>query len=376
MSKPNHVRRNLVVAIAAGGTTLAVGGAGLAVAEAHDRSQYDQAVQATWRLTTSSDLEPTSASRELVRCATLAANSHNTQPWRFQLSEGSILVQPDVHRRLTAVDPDDHHLFASLGCAVENMVTAAPALGLHATPSFRSDGPAIDVRLEGGPSAPTDLYRAIPLRQSTRSAFDGPSVPAEHLRLLEAAGNGDGVQMFLFTERNRREDLLAYLVAANSAQMDDAAFVGELRRWIRFNYAEAVSRRDGLFSKASGNPTLPSWLGRSIFRQVFTKDGENRKYRTDVRSSAGVAVFVSEANAPASWVAAGRHSQRFALQATALGLKHAYINQPVEVAAVRGQLATYLGVGNRRPDLVMRFGYGAAVPRSLRRPIEQVIDQT
>ena len=64
----------------------------------------------------------------------------------------------------------------------------------------------------------------------------------------------------------------------------------------------------------------------------------------------------------------------FALQATALGLKHAFINQPVEVARLRPQLAALLGLGDRRPDLIVRFGYGPMLPRSLRRPVEAVLD--
>ena len=106
---------------------------------------------------------------------------------------------------------------------------------------------------------------------------------------------------------------------------------------------------------------------------MFTKNAENRKYERQLRNTSGVVVFVSDKNEPAGWVAAGRCSQRFALQATALGLKHAYINQPVEVPAVRGQFAAYLGLGGSRPDLVMRFGYGPELPKSLRRPMEQVI---
>jgi hypothetical protein len=73
------------------------------------------------------------------------------------------------------------------------------------------------------------------------------------------------------------------------------------------------------------------------------------------------------------WVRAGRASQRFALQATALGLKHAFINQPVEVAALRPRLASLVGLPSRRPDLVMRFGYGPMMPFSPRRPVKAVL---
>jgi hypothetical protein len=72
-------------------------------------------------------------------------------------------------------------------------------------------------------------------------------------------------------------------------------------------------------------------------------------------------------------VRAGRACQRFALQPTALGLRSAFINQPVEVAGLRPELAALVGLPDRRPDIVMRFGYGAALPYSARRPVETVL---
>ena len=62
-----------------------------------------------------------------------------------------------------------------------------------------------------------------------------------------------------------------------------------------------------------------------------------------------------------------------ALQATALGLCTAFINQPVEVPALRSQFSTYLGIGARRPDLAVRVGRGPRMPQSQRRPVEDVI---
>src|SRR3569833_1394451 len=51
----------------------------------------------------------------VIRFATLAANGHNTQPWRFRISDREIRITPDLSRRTPAVDPDDHHLYVSLG---------------------------------------------------------------------------------------------------------------------------------------------------------------------------------------------------------------------------------------------------------------------
>ena len=82
---------------------------------------YDEAVK-----TSRAPLRSAPRDRELVRFATLAANSHNTQPWIFSARGDEIAIAPDFRRRCPVVDPDDHHLFASLGCAAENLVQAAP----------------------------------------------------------------------------------------------------------------------------------------------------------------------------------------------------------------------------------------------------------
>ena len=60
------------------------------------------------------------------------------------------------------------------------------------------------------------------------------------------------------------------------------------------------------------------------------------------------------------------------LEATRLGLRLAFINQPVEVAALRPELARVIGTP-QRPDLVLRFGYGAALPYAPRRPVRDVL---
>ena len=333
---------------------------------------YDEAAEVTWR-----PLQPTTeraaALRELVRCATLAASSHNTQPWRFRPGQDGIEVSPDLGRRCPAVDPDEHHLFVSLGCAAENIVQAAPGLGLAATPDVDLDSGRVHIAVQSSSVPPTDLMGAIAHRQCTRADYDGRPVPPGHLRLLEAAGRQPGAAVLLFTDRGWLDRFLPLLLAANSAQMADPAFVAELKAWIRFGYGDAVATQDGLFAGASGSPVLTAALGRALFDFVFTDASETAKYQRQLRSSAGVAVFVAERNDRAGWVAAGRAYQRFALQATVLGLRHAFLNQPAEVPALRGDLAALVGMPGSRPDLVVRFGYGPELPRSLRRPVDAVL---
>src|ERR1700736_2359585 len=335
-------------------------------ANADSSTRYEHAVHSTW-----APMRVDPSKLELVRFATLAANSHNTQPWKFSIKEDSILIAPDYARRCPIVDPDDHHLFVSLGCATENLTHAAAAAGLKSNPVFEND--VVTISFEKAQPSSSPLFEAIPRRQSTRAVYDGKSVSPDDLRLLEQAGIDDGVAVLIMTDRTRMAKVTEYVVRGNTDQMQDEAFMKELKAWLRFSEADAVATMDGLFSRASGNPSLPSWLARPLLNFVYTESGENDKYRAQIDSSAGIAVFSSELNNKIHWVAAGRACERFALQATSLGLKYAFINQPVEVPNIRNELSSYLGLGGRRPDIVVRFGNGPELPKSLRRPPEQLI---
>ncbi|RPH39284.1 MAG: hypothetical protein EHM87_24355 [Burkholderiales bacterium] len=193
------------------------------------------------------------------------------------------------------------------------------------------------------------------------------------LTLLQRAGSAETVHLLLLTDRPAMERVLDYVIQGNTAQLADPAFVDELKAWVRFNGAEAVRTRDGLYSVSAGSPNIPSWIGRRGFRWLLTPDGENDKYARQVRSSAGIAVFVGRSADKANWVEVGRCYERFALQATALGIRNAFLNQPVEVASLRSPFAAALGMAGQRPDLVVRFGRGAQMPRSLRRGVGEVV---
>ena len=360
-------RRQTVLG-AAIGTTIPLG-----VARAAD-PDYDEAVKSIWRHSSEKPADTPALMRELVRYATLAPSSHNTQCWRFRIQERAILIEPDLTRRTPVVDPDDHHLWVSLGCAAENLAQAALANGLKAEAAVTTTGTGgIAVSLAPTQAVASALYQALVDRQCTRGDYDGEPVSLDERRLLEQAGSGKGVRVKLLTERPALEKVLEYIVAGSNVQVRDPAFVDELKAWIRFGKSQAVLSGDGLYSGSSGNPSLPTWLGRPVMGLFFTEKAEQEKYTRQVRNSAGIAVFVSDKDDKEHWVEVGRCYERFALQATALGIRNAFLNQPVEVSTIRAQFAAWLGVGNARPDLVVRFGRGPKMPSSLRRPVQAVL---
>ena len=362
VSRRNVLIGTAAVAIAAGTGLYSFGG---------NNSGYQDALGETWTAKSPVD---NGEFNYLVHYATLAANSHNTQPWLFSLAGSKVIIQPDMARTTPAADPDYHHLYASLGCAAENLSLAATAAGLSTSISFNPAGNgSVEIDRIAGNTGRDGLFDAILERQCTRSEFDGRQVSTGEIRQLEAAAKVDGCRLVIISERNRIEQLLTLAIAANTIQINDKKFVDELKLWLRFNGSQAADTRDGLFSACAGNPSLPPFLGRLMFDLVFRPGTENDKLTKQVRSSSGLAVFVTEKDSKAHWVRSGRSYQRFALQATALGIRHAFVNQLVDVPAVRAEFSKLLGISGQRADFVVRYGYAPAMPRSLRRPIDEVI---
>lgn len=314
--------------------------------------------------------------RDFVRFATLAANSHNTQPWKFRIAENGVDILPDFARRTPVVDPDDHHLYVSLGCAAENLVVAANASGRPAKVAVQRDAAGdffIRITLGYGDKTDGTLCKAIPMRQSTKSKYDGTHLSATELYQLEECAAREGVDVLLMTGRPKLDQALRLIQAGNSAQMDDPNFVGELKSWIRFSAKTSIERADGLSGPSAGNPNSPDWLGPILFNLMFKKKAENRKLAEQLASSAGLLVFVAKEETPEGWIEIGRSFERFALTATSMGLRHAHINMPIEAPTVRPEFAKWLGMAKRRPDLIARFGRAEQMPMSLRRPVDEVI---
>jgi hypothetical protein len=309
---------------------------------------------------------------ELVRFATLAANSHNTQPWLFEARNETIVIKPDPGRRCRVVDPEDRHVVASLGCATENLVLTADAIGLETDVAFQSADRAALISLRRAKARSRPAFEAITRRQSTRLPFDPSPISPDELRSVEAAIVKPGVRARFLTARHDLNQLKDFIVQGNTAQCQNADFVDELCRWVRFNQSQAAQTRDGLYVGSSGNPSLPRWLGRSIFPLVFTADAENPKYVEQIDGCAGALVLYAEPDNPSGWYNVGRAAQRFQLETAARDISTSFVNQPVEVASVRAEFSTWLG-DRLRPALIIRFGRGNTLPVSLRRSVSEVL---
>ena len=367
-SRPMMSRRDFLKLLAVGGVT-ATGG--YLLSEYAPWLDYNQQADQTWK-----PFEMTSTSstqmRELVHYATLAANGHNTQPWKFALADNAIEIHPDYSRELSVVDPDHRELWISLGCALENLLIAARASGFSPEVSYPDTADFIGVNLTADTRQDSPLFDAIPTRQNTRSEYDGQPVKSVEMDQLQTLPLEPGVTLRFATTQPDLETTVEYVNQGNLSQYADKAFIDELIYWLRFNKKEALASLDGLYSVCSGNPEVPHFVGKAFVAGTKPQqqaDADAKK----LRSSAGAVVIASELDNKSAWVRTGQVYERMALQMTSLNIKSAFLNQPIETTQIRPQFQSVMGLGSSLPQLLVRFGYADSMPRSLRRPANAVL---
>lgn len=306
----------------------------------------------------------------LIGYATRAPSSHNSQPWRFVTAGPSdIRLFADRSRRLPVGDPEGRELTMSCGAALENLVVAARGFGfvarVHAMPDPAWPDLLASVRIEPG-DWPTDdellLFDAIERRHTSRAHFAADPVSPWLVESLVGVASTREAALVPVRDAAGRGMLRALVEEGDRQLFADAAWRGELASWIR-----SPRQSDGM---ALG--CVPALLARLTLRAVDVGSAVCAADRALIERAPLLAVIGTADDTPASWLAAGRALERVLLTATRYGLQAGFLNQPVQVAALRTQLGRL--VGCRCPQAVLRLGHPASALRATpRRAIEDVI---
>ncbi len=210
----------------------------------------------------------------LVRYAVLAPSGHNTQPWRFVLSDTHVDVVADMSRALRMVDPHDREMTMSCAAAAETLLAALRAFGLTGTlmpqplPPVRGcDRPrhaAADAARRAASTTP--MLNAIATRRTVRRAYAETAVPAELQALMRETARPFGVELGLFEDAAMRDAVAELVVDADHIQFADPRFRDELASWMHPLTSPAG---DGLAGPGFG---LPDWATRVAAALMRTFD--------------------------------------------------------------------------------------------------------
>ena len=161
-----------------------------------------------------------------------------------------------------------------------------------------------------------------------------------------------------------RRDLAALAAEGDELQWANPSWRRELAQWMH-------PRRQG---DGLSMPGLAVPIAQAVVRTFDMGHGVGAKDQELADASPLLAVLGTTADSPEHWLIAGQALQRVLLKASTLDLQASYLNQPVQVPALRPRLQQLLGQKGL-PQIVLRLGHPAtALATASRRPMDEVID--
>ena len=273
---------------------------------------------------------PLATKRRIVELATRAPSVHNTQPWRWVWTDGTLELNADRTRQL-AVDPEGRNLVISCGTALHHARVAAAAVGWAAHVSRFPDPESPDLlarltfrRTTPGPHA-AQAVEAIERRSTDRRRFTSWPVPEERLTHLAAAASEWGARALPLTDVSERFLAELLINRAIDRQKADPEVTAEQARWVDHGTDDGVPSR--VLPAANEIATRRP----SRFRTGLLDDVGGR----EIEGSDGLIVMYASTDDEPAWLTAGEGLSAMWLAATADGLSVVPLSQVVEVPETR-----------------------------------------
>jgi nitroreductase len=322
---------------------------------------------------------PANDSREekltfLLNYAVLAPSSHNSQPWKFNVTNDRILVFADKSRRLQVADVDQRELYISLGCALENLVIAAEHFGYNSSVAYFSGEKDLVAKVVlqpvanppnlPNPSRDTRLFSAILSRQTNRNPYEPRAISESDLETIKSLSSDADVDVSIFITRDSaiKKGFQDLVVQANGIQYSDANFKSELGHWL----GQGVMGPTGVQAKMAQLAV--------VFLDVGPE--QSKKDAELINSTPYLGFLSTTKNDSISSLKAGRVLERFWLAATALGVSMHPMSQALELQQTKANLTELLPApsGMMQVQQAFRLGYAKPVTEhSTRRPLQEVL---
>ncbi|MEX3763843.1 Acg family FMN-binding oxidoreductase [Paraburkholderia phenoliruptrix] len=330
------------------------------------------------------ELDSTASTEEklrfALRYAVLAPSNHNTQPWHFIVDGDSVTLCADRLRALPVVDPFDRELMISCGAALLNLRVALSYFGLAYAitllPSRFDPDVLAQVRIVSDghcDAALASLLPAVRRRVTTREIFRDEPLPSGVLQQLVDAVEAEGADAVCISSAPVREKVAELVAEADRIQFDDPRFRRELASWIH-----PRRREDGMPALSAGMTALldlAAPLLASVVRTFDLGGGLAAAHHALAEGSPLLVCLATSTDDAPAWLAAGQALERLLLVAANAGITASYLNQPIEVGALRERLRTLLVI-DAVPQLVLRIGRakrpGPAI-HSPRRPLTELV---
>jgi nitroreductase len=320
--------------------------------------------------------------RQAIVAAVQAPSIHNTQPWQFRLRDDPRRVElwADRSRQLPEADPRGRQLTISCGAAAFNLGLQLQLVGLRASFELlpepdRPDLLAVITVAELADDGMSEPDRALAAangqRRTVRSAFADRPVDIRLLLDLVGAAEREGAECRLIGRPGEMAGVAHWTAAGQRVQDVDSRLRRELATWTR---PEGALAADGVVAAAFGRDSAANHEARFPQRDFAMGRPVANIPGAAADEAVQLLVLATEYDDSVGWLRAGMALQRLLLTAAAEGVMASYLNQSIEISALRPRLQHEVGLRGH-PQMLMRVGYpqDGAGPVSPRRPMSEVL---
>ncbi|MGX1804557.1 Acg family FMN-binding oxidoreductase [Nocardia sp. NPDC055321] len=308
-----------------------------------------------------------------IDMAVRAPSIHNTQPWRWRVSDDAVYLYADTSRHLPATDPTGRALVMSCGAALHHLRVTLSMLGRHAEVRYVPDpgDPDLLAVVTAVPRAATatdiELAAAIMHRQSDRRSYDDRPVSPALLREISSVAPAFGAAARLVPPQLRCA-LSEATHTAVARHARDGAYQREITIW---------SGRHGAADGVPAANTPPVREDGEILLRAFA-DPELAD-PADVVDGAQWFVVGTPADDIQARVRAGEAVSAVLLTATRLGLASCIQSEPLGILELGVALRSEVLHDCAFAQTMIRIGWAprtaAPLPFTPRRAIAEVVEE-
>ena len=343
----------------------------------------------------------------LVEFAVKAPSGDNAQPWRFAYRPDTGILSLEIDESRVDSPKSMWRFVARLSCgaAMENLLRAAPCLGLEATMLAPEEGEVCRLRLEPAraPRNQPDVLDVLSRRTTNRSIYPPAAISSQAAQRLQAATPAlGGVRTFWIWERERIDQLAETLYEIDAAMYGIRLIWRSIERRIRFDRPWKEEVAVGLATGALELPRLKllairclGCIPHSLLRTLGIVRALSRRTLGLIRSAQGLCYVVADDDRPETDILAGRVVESAWLALTAEGISAHPMNSialmehaishgepgprsSVEAASIERLIEKFHALvpeaAGRRSVFLMRFGLAPApTSRNGRLPIDEVL---
>ncbi|MBI2038011.1 MAG: hypothetical protein HYT15_03755 [Candidatus Magasanikbacteria bacterium] len=297
----------------------------------------------------------------LLQFAILAPSTHNSQPWQFKIDSNKIYILPNFDKALPVGDKENHFLFLSLGCALENLLVAAQYYGFSFIIKYPSSGDKkIEItltKIEKSGVAEESLVSYIAKRITNRHKFTDKLPAEEFLNTVRSLGTESmSVDVLSPGEKNNKVKQLVGRITPKL--LNEPSFRRELSGYVKTNITKSK------FGMPAFVMDVPNFL--SLFVPTILKfvniEKLNKKKQEGAISAAIFIVISAKNNNEEDWVKTGQAFQKINLLATKFNLFTHPMAAPLHDIESRKELQEILQT-SFNPHFLFRLGYGAVEPK-------------